>query len=85
MSDLVQEIHVGDVVAVRGDLRLRMDGSCQYPQDQLALGKYIKHQTHGGIWTGVVEKIKGDMVRVGGGWRGIEGYEKLLNTRGDPK
>jgi len=60
-------IRVGDVVAIRGDLRLRMDGSCQYTPNQLALGKYLKHQTHGGVWTGIVEKIEGDMARVGGG------------------
>ncbi len=68
-------LKVGDTVAIRGDLRLRMDGSCQYTPEQLVDGKYLKHTGHGGIWTGKVSKICGDEALVGGGWRHVSSYE----------
>ena len=71
-------IQIGDVVAIRGDLRLRMDKTCQYTPEQLVLGKYLKHPKHGGIWTGVIEDLRGDMAKVAKGWRGIENYEKIM-------
>lgn len=72
-------IQIGDVVAIRGDLRVRMnDGVCLYMSNQLVLGKYLKHTGHGGIWVGIVEKVDGDMARVAGGWRGIEMYEVVV-------
>jgi len=58
----------GDVVAIRGDLRRNMNGECAYTPDQLVDGKYVRHTGHGGIWTGVVKKVRGDMVLIGGGW-----------------
>lgn len=65
---------VGDEVAIRGDLRINR-GQCVYTPDQLVDGKYLKHTGHGGIWTGEIEKIDGDMALVGGGWRGFETLE----------
>lgn len=62
-------LQVGDTVAIRGDRRLRIDGSCQYLPEQLVDGKYLKHTGHGGVWTGKVQKIQGDEALVGGGWR----------------
>lgn len=69
---ITEAIRAGDVVAIRGDLRLRKGGSCQYTPDQLVNGKYLKHTGHGGIWTGIVQAVNGDMAFVGGGWRGVE-------------
>jgi hypothetical protein len=68
-------IQVGDVVMIRGDLDKRYDSS------QLVDGKYIPHSQTGKPWTGVVKKINldapnGPEALVGGGWRGIERYEK---------
>lgn len=68
-------VQVGDLVAIRGDLRLRIDGTCQYTPDQLVDGKYVKHTGHGGAWTGRVKSIKGDEALVGGGWRHVSRYE----------
>ncbi len=74
-------IQIGDVVAIRGDRRRTYVGNgkfiCSYTDEQLVDGKYVRHTGHGGIWTGVVEGISGDMVKVGGGWRGIEMVEVL--------
>ncbi|WBQ35246.1 hypothetical protein [Pseudomonas phage pPA-3099-2aT.2] len=73
-------IQVGDIVAIRGDIRRRMDGSCMYDPSQLVDGKYLKHTGTGNIWTGRVEAIKGDKARVGGGWRGLEYYVPILSV-----
>ncbi|HYD60871.1 MAG TPA: hypothetical protein VEC35_10975 [Noviherbaspirillum sp.] len=73
-----QDIRVGDVVAIRGDLRRTMDGKCQYTADQLVDGKYLKHTRTGEIWTGVVEKRIGDEALVAGGWRHISRYELFV-------
>ncbi|UVD32804.1 hypothetical protein [Pseudomonas phage PH826] len=67
-------IKVGDIVAIRGDLRKKHGGTCQYLPEQLVGGKYLKHAGTGEMWTGRVSKIQGDMAKVGGGWRGIEFY-----------
>ncbi|MBU8902242.1 MAG: hypothetical protein KOO69_05850 [Victivallales bacterium] len=67
----------GDIVAIRGDLRLRNDGSCQYTENQLFEGRYIKHAYHGGIWLGEIKSISNDMGLVGGMWRHISFYEKM--------
>jgi hypothetical protein len=74
------ELGVGDVVAIRGDMRKRNDGVCQYLPGQLILNKYIKHNGHGGIWTGIVEKIDNGRALVGGGWRFINRYEVIYRT-----
>jgi len=70
------KVKVGDIVAIRGDLRLRYDGICEYTEDQLVLGKYIKHIGHKGIWTGIIEKLgkyyDHHMAFVGGGWRSVD-------------
>jgi hypothetical protein len=68
-------IKVGDLVAIRGDLRRNYHGKCEYLDEQLVDGKYVRHTGHGGIWTGRVEEIRGDMAKVSGAWRGIERYE----------
>ncbi len=84
------QIKVGDVVAIRGDLRTTDNGywengeyhsrkRCVYLPEQLIDGKYLKHTGHGGIWTGVVKKIDGDMALVGGGWRRLDSYELMCN------
>lgn len=67
-------IRVGDIVAIRGDLRKKLGGSCQYLPEQLVDGKFLKHTGTGEMWTGRVERIQGDLAKVGGGWRGIENY-----------
>ncbi|AGS81705.1 hypothetical protein PAK_P30083 [Pseudomonas phage PAK_P3] len=67
-------IKVGDIVAIRGDLRKKNDGSCQYLPEQLVDGKFLKHAGTGEIWTGQVTRVQGDMAKVGGGWRGVESY-----------
>ena len=69
------DIKIGDVVAIRGDKRVNNNGQCAYTPDQLIDGKYLKHTGSGGIWTGVVAKIKGDLALVGGGWRRLDQYE----------
>ncbi len=72
-------IQIGDIVAIRGDLRVRMNNRlCCYLPNQLVLGKYLKHTGNGRIWTGIVKKIDGDMALVAGGWRGIERYEVIV-------
>lgn len=72
---------VGDLVAIRGDLRINLDGRCAYTPDQLVDGKYLRHTGHGGIWTGTVEKISTDgYALVGGGWRRIDRYEVMPTT-----
>ncbi len=75
------EIKIGDTVALRGDKRMNYIGNgkyvCAYTDDQLVDGKYVRHTGHGGIWTGVVERIDGDMVKVAGAWRGIGMVEVL--------
>lgn len=76
-------LQVGDVVAIRGDLRLRMDRECQYTPDQLVDGRYVKHTGHGGVWTGRVDAIKGDEALVGGGWRHVSRYE-IYDSIGSP-
>lgn len=45
------------------------------PPEQLVDGKYVKKFGTNEPWTGKVREISGDMVLVGGGWRGIEMYE----------
>ena len=52
------EVMLGDVVAIRGDLRINNDGRCAYTDDQLFDGKYLRHTCHGEIWIGVVKKIQ---------------------------
>lgn len=64
---------IGDVVAIRGDRRTA--GS--YTPDQLVDGKYVRHSGHNGIWTGVIDKVLGDMALCAGGWRGVEMYEVM--------
>ena len=76
------QIQVGDTVAIRGDKMVGYSPTygkvvCRYLPEQLVDGKYPMHTGHGGIWTGTVKKIDGDMALVGGGWRGIEFYEKV--------
>jgi hypothetical protein len=56
----------GDVVAVRGDLRINNNGQCAYTDNQLWGGKYIRHAGHNGIWTGVVSYISGDRAIING-------------------
>jgi len=68
---------IGDVAAIRGDLRLRVDGSCMYAADQLIFGKYVKHAYNESIWLGVVDSIKDGMALVGGGWRVVDRYEVM--------
>ena len=63
---------LGDIVAIRGDKRLQRDGSCMYTPNQLIQGKYVRHTGHDGIWTGPVEKLSSDRVKVGGGWWSTE-------------
>lgn len=74
-------IKIGDVVAIRGDRRMNYMGNgkfvCAYHDDQLVDGKYVKHTGHGGIWTGVVANVDGDMALVAGGWRCIEQLEVM--------
>ena len=70
-------IQVGDRVAIRGDLRRNMNGQCAYTPGQLVDGKYVKHTGHGGMWTGRVEKIYTDMVKVGGGWWNVRLLERV--------
>lgn len=70
-------IRIGDEVAIRGDLRRNLSGQCAYTEEQLVDGKYLKHTGHGGIWTGVVEKVVGEEALVAGGWRHISRYEVL--------
>ena len=78
------EIKVGDTVAIRGDLHRVYVGNgvfkCAYFPDQLVDGKYVMHTGHFGIWTGVVEAVKGDMVKVSGAWRGVEFLEVMKNV-----
>jgi hypothetical protein len=83
---MTDKIQVGDTVAIRGDKRrvgisYGNDSKCAYTDDQLVDGKYLKHTGTGEIWTGKVTKICDDefggMALVGGGWRGIEMYEKM--------
>ena len=74
MVGKLMTIRVGDIVAIRGDLRKKLDGSCQYLPEQLVDGKFLKHTGTGEMWTGRVERIRGDVAEVGGGWRGIEYY-----------
>lgn len=78
----MSQIQVGDTVAIRGDKMVSYNPAyrkvvCRYLPEQLVDGKYVMHTGHGGIWMGIVEKISGDMAFVGGGWRGIEFYEKF--------
>lgn len=62
-------LKIGDLVKIRGDKRWNYSiDKCCYTPDQLVDGKYIKHTGHGGVWTGHIDKIQGDMIRVGGGW-----------------
>lgn len=77
-----ESLEVGDVVAIRGDLRLDINGRCQYTPDQLVLGQYVKHTGHGGIWTGPVERVEGDLALVAGGWRGLDRYEVMYRRKG---
>lgn len=72
-------LKIGDVVAIRGDVRINTNGQCAYTPDQLVDGKYLKHN-NGGIWTGVIEKIRNDIAFVGGGWRGVECLEVMFNS-----
>ena len=71
-------LKVGDLVAIRGDLRINLDGRCAYTPDQLIGGRYLRHTGHGGIWTGTVNKISKDgqeaRALVGGGWRNLDCY-----------
>jgi len=62
---------VGDKVMIRGDRRT----AGKYAPEQLVDGKYVKRLGTDEPWIGTVEKIDGDMAKVGGGWRGIEMYE----------
>lgn len=77
--DNTKQLTIGDLVAIRGDLRRNLDGRCAYAPDQLAGGKFIKRAGSDVAWTGKVEAIDGDMAKVGGGWRGIERYELVMN------
>jgi len=71
------DLKVGDVVAIRGDRRR----AGKYLPEQLVDGKYVKRHGTDEIWTGRIDAItpgdEGDMVKVGGGWRGCEMYEKV--------
>lgn len=73
-------LKIGDVVAIRGDLRTGFDGGPMYTSEQLIRGKYLKHTTTGAIWLGRVDKVdeKRREALVGGGWRGFEYYEKMI-------
>lgn len=64
-------MNIGDRVMIRGDRRT----SGKYSTEQLVDGKYVKKFGTTEPWTGKVKKIEGDMVLVGGGWRGVEMYE----------
>ncbi|ATI16001.1 hypothetical protein Y35_GM000028 [Pseudomonas phage YS35] len=74
MRGELMTVRVGDIVAIRGDIRKKLDGTCQYTPEQLVGGKFLKHAGTGEIWTGRVSKIQGDMAKVEGAWRGIEFY-----------
>ncbi len=67
----MSDVAVGDTVAIRGDLRINIDGRCAYTPDQLIDGKYLRHTGHGGIWFGTVVKISEELALVGGGYRPI--------------
>lgn len=86
IGEVTDKIQVGDTVAIRGDKRrvgitYGTDSKCAYTDDQLVDGKYLKRFGTDDIWTGKVTKICDDefggMALVGGGWRGIEMYEKM--------
>jgi hypothetical protein len=68
----MNKLKIGDLVAIRGDLRVNIKGNCAYTPDQLVDGKFLKRHGTDEIWAGRVEKIvheeAGDMVLVGG-WR----------------
>lgn len=71
------QIKVGDIVAIRGDKRVTYsrqypEGRCVYDYSQLVDGKYVKHTGTGEIWTGRVDKIRGEAVLIGGGYFGME-------------
>lgn len=69
-------VRVGDKVMIRGDLRKNLNGECAYLPGQLIVGKYVRHAYKDRAWTGTVERISGDMVRVSGTWMGLERVEK---------
>lgn len=77
----ISPLKVGDLVAIRGDLRINLDGRCAYTPDQLVDGRYLRHTGHGGIWLGIVDAIDGaggeTRALVGGGWRRIDRYEVM--------
>lgn len=54
-----------------------MGGGCQYTPEQLVDGKYVRYTVHGGILTGVVDKVQGDMALVAGCWRRVDAYEVM--------
>ena len=70
---------IGDLVAIRGDIRRNYKNECVYTPEQLIQGKYLKNTNTGAVWLGTIEKIdeKRKAARVGGGWRGFEYYEKM--------
>lgn len=87
-----KQLKVGDVVAIRGDLRTIDNGywetgeyhsrkKCAYTPDQLIDGKYLKHTGHGGMWTGVVKSVNHDRALVGGGWRHHDYYEVICQSK----
>lgn len=63
----MSEIHLGDIVAIRGEDRINNDGKCAYTPDQMIDG-LLKHTGHEGIWTGKVLKVNSERVFVGGRW-----------------
>lgn len=67
------KLTVGDKVYLRGDRRT----SGRYSGNQLVEGRYVKHAVTGKAWIGMIKQIHGDMALCGGGWRGIEMYEKV--------
>lgn len=73
---------IGDTVAIRGDLRKQYSGQCEYTEEQLVDGKYVRNTKTGGIWLGKITKIavSGDLVRLDGrrNWYGIPSLEVIF-------
>lgn len=70
-------IKAGDIVAIRGDKRINIDGQCAYTENQLIMGKYVKHTGHGGVWTGKVERVQDNRALIKGGWLHTDDLEKI--------
>jgi hypothetical protein len=74
------KLKIGDLVAIRGDLRRNYKRECVYAPSQLVENKFLKNPTTQALWIGRVEKIdeQRQEARVAGGWRGFEFYEVML-------